>query len=121
MRNERSGARRALVFQADFEIRRRKHKPAGDLNAYDCVLRAQQLIYAWTAESVEAAMRQLEQALKIDANYALANAMLANSYATRRFQGWFKDYDGEAALGLPFADRSFDLVSVAFGLRGSGT
>jgi tetratricopeptide (TPR) repeat protein len=91
------------------EIERLKHKPAGDLNAYDCVLRAQQGIYEWTAESVEAAMRQLEQALKIDPNYALANAMLANSYATRRFQGWFKDYEGEAALGLPLAERALDL------------
>jgi tetratricopeptide (TPR) repeat protein len=53
-------------------------------------------------------MQQLEQALAIDPNYALANAMLANCYATRRFQGWFKDYDGEAALGLPFAHRSVE-------------
>jgi TolB-like protein/DNA-binding SARP family transcriptional activator len=91
------------------EIERLKHKPAGDLNAYDCVLRAQQSIYEWTAESVETAMRQLEQALKIDPNYGLANAMLANCYATRRFQGWFKDYNAEAAEGLRLAERSIDL------------
>jgi TolB-like protein/DNA-binding SARP family transcriptional activator len=91
------------------EIERLKHKPAGDLNAYDCVLRAQQLIYEWTAESVASAMNHLEQALKIDANYALANAMLANAYATRRFQGWSKDYEGEAVAGLRLADRAVEL------------
>ena len=91
------------------EIERLKHKPAGDLNAYDCILRAQQAIYEWTAESVETAMRQLERALKIDANYALANAMLANCYATRRFQGWSKDYQAEAIEGLRLAERAIEL------------
>jgi len=91
------------------EIERLKHKPAGDLNAYDCVLRAQQSIYEWTEESVERAMRQLEQALEIDADYPLANAMLANCYATRRFQGWGKDYAAEAIEGLRLADRAIEL------------
>ena len=54
-------------------------------------------------------MRQLEQALKIDPDYGLATAMLANCYATRRFQGWFKDYDAEAVEGLRLAERSIDL------------
>jgi TolB-like protein/Tfp pilus assembly protein PilF len=91
------------------EIERLKHKPAGDLNAYDLVLRAQQSIYEWTAESVESAMRRLEQALAIDPDYALAGAMLANCYATRRFQGWSRDYQAEAAEGLRLAGRAIEL------------
>ena len=91
------------------EIERLKHKPAGDLNAYDLVLRAQQSIYEWTAESVESAMRRLEQALLIDPDYALAGAMLANCYATRRFQGWGKDYKAEAVEGLRLAGPAVEL------------
>jgi TolB-like protein len=91
------------------EIDRLRHKPAGNLNAYDLVLRAQQGIYEWTPESVEAAMRRLEQALAVDPNYALALAMLANCYATRRFQGWGKDYQAEARDGLRLAARAAEL------------
>jgi TolB-like protein/Tfp pilus assembly protein PilF len=91
------------------EIERLRHKPAGNLNAYDLILRAQQGIYEWTPESVEAAMRRLEQALAIDPNYALALAMFANCYATRRFQGWGKDYKAEAVDGLRLAARAAEL------------
>jgi TolB-like protein/DNA-binding SARP family transcriptional activator/cytochrome c-type biogenesis protein CcmH/NrfG len=91
------------------EIERLKHKPASNLNAYDLLLRAQQAIYEWTAESVEAAMRRLEQALALDPNYALACAMLANCYATRRFQGWAGDHRAESAEGLRYAARAVEL------------
>ena len=91
------------------EIERLKHKPAGNLNAYDLLLRAQQSIYGWTAESVEAAMRSLEQALAIDPDYALALATLANCYTTRRFQGWGKDYRAEAVEGIRLAARAVEL------------
>jgi len=91
------------------EIERMKHKPAGNLNAYDLLLRAQQLIYNWTAESLEAAMRSLEQALAIDPNYAPALAMLANCYTARRYQGWSKDYKVEAIEGLRLAARAVEL------------
>jgi tetratricopeptide (TPR) repeat protein len=91
------------------EIDRLRHKPAGNLNAYDLVLRAQQGIYEWTPESVEASMRRLEQALAVDPSYALALAMLANCYATRRFQGWGKDYKAEAVEGLRLAARAAEL------------
>ncbi len=91
------------------EIERLKHKPAGNLNAYDLLLRAQKLIYDWTAESVEAAMRSLEQALAIDPDYALALATLANCYTTRRFQGWGKDYRAEAVEGVRLAARAVEL------------
>ena len=90
------------------EIERLKHKPAGNLNAYDLLLRAQQSIYQWTPESMEAAMRYLKQALAIDPDYALALATLANCYATRRFQGWGNDYRAEAIEGLRLAARAVE-------------
>ena len=90
------------------EIERLKHRPAGNLNAYDLLLRAQQSIYDWTAESVETAMRSLKQALVIDPNYAPALATLANCYAARRFQGWGKDYKAEAVEALRLAARAVE-------------
>lgn len=90
------------------EINRLKHKSAGNLNAYDLLLRAQQSIYGWTADSVEAAMRSLEEALAIDPDYVPALATLANCYATRRFQGWGKDYRAEAVEGLRLAARAIE-------------
>ena len=90
------------------EIERLKHKPAGNLTAYDLLLRAQRLIYDWTAESMEAAMRSLEQALAIDPNYAPALGMLASCYTARRYQGWSKDYKAEAVEGLRLAARALE-------------
>ena len=91
------------------EIERLKHKPVGNLNAYELLLRARQAIYGWTAESTEAAMRDLKQALAIDPDYALALATLAHCYATRLSQGWAKDYDAEAAEGRRLAARAVEL------------
>src|SRR5206468_1760202 len=56
------------------EIARMKRKPAKSLDAYDLLLRAQQLEYEFTRESFDAALRCLEQALIIDPNYAQAMA-----------------------------------------------
>jgi TolB-like protein/class 3 adenylate cyclase/Tfp pilus assembly protein PilF len=91
------------------EMERIKRKPADNLNAYDHLLRAQQHIYEWTPEGIEAAMRCLEQALALDPNYALAMGTLANCYASRRFQGWGKDYRAEAIEGLRLARRATEL------------
>jgi hypothetical protein len=56
------------------EIERMKRKPVANLDAYDLLLRAQQLEYEFTQESLDAALRSLEQALMIDPNYAQAMA-----------------------------------------------
>jgi tetratricopeptide (TPR) repeat protein len=90
------------------EMQRLKHKPAGDLNAYDLLLRAQQSIYEWTAESLEAAMRSLEQALALDPNYSLASATLANCYSARWSEGWAKDRRAESAEGLRLIARALE-------------
>jgi TolB-like protein/Flp pilus assembly protein TadD len=91
------------------EIDRLKRKSAGNFDAYDLLLRAQQSIYGWTAEGLESAIRDLKQALAIDPDYALALATLAHCYVTRRFQGWAKDYNAEAAEGRRLAARAVEL------------
>ena len=59
------------------EIERLKHKAAANLTAYDHLLRAQQLEYEFTEQSLDAALRQLRDALDADPCYAPAMAFAA--------------------------------------------
>ena len=70
------------------EIERLKQKPAASLDAYDLLLRAQQLEYEFTEESLASALGCLKQALAIDPNYAPAMALAAFCYAGGSIQGW---------------------------------
>ena len=91
------------------EIARMKRKPATSLDAYDLLLRAQQLEYEFTRESFDAALRCLEQALVIDPNYAQAMALAAYCYAERSQQDWLTDRPRETAEGIRLAARAVDL------------
>ena len=91
------------------EIARMKRKPAKSLDAYDLLLRAQQLEYEFTRESFDAALRCLEQALIIDPNYAQAMALAAYCYAERSQQDWLTDRPRETAEGIRLAARAVDL------------
>jgi TolB-like protein len=91
------------------EMRRLRHKPETSLDVYDLVLRAQQLEYQFTRESLAAALRNLEQALAVDADYAPALAQAALCYAERRDQGWADNQEEEAEKGLRLAARAVEL------------
>jgi TolB-like protein/Flp pilus assembly protein TadD len=91
------------------EIGRLKGKPAASLEAYDLLLRAQQLEYEFTEESLAGAIDCLRQALTIDPRYARAMALAAYCYAERRFQGWAKDLGAEATEGLRLSTRAVEL------------
>jgi adenylate cyclase len=65
------------------EMARVKRKAPADLNAYDCFLRASDLIYRWTDESHEEALRLLYQAIELDPEYAQAYAFAAWCYIWR--------------------------------------
>jgi TolB-like protein len=91
------------------EIERLKGKPAANLDAYDLLLRAQQLEYAYTEESLAGALSCLKEALAIDPEYAPALALAAYCYAERNIQGWAQDHEAEAAEGLRLASRALDL------------
>jgi tetratricopeptide (TPR) repeat protein len=69
------------------EIERLRHKPPTNLDAYDLLLRAQQLEYQFTEETIAAALRHLDQALLIDPSYAPAMALTALCYVDRWDQG----------------------------------
>ena len=91
------------------EIDRLKSKPAANLDAYDLLLRAQQLEYEFTAQSLTDALHCLKQALVIDPGYASAMALAACCYAGRNIQGWAQDPAAEAAEGLALASRAVEL------------
>jgi TolB-like protein len=91
------------------EIRRLKTKPATNLDAYGLMLRAQQLEYEFTRESLAEALRCLNEALAIDACYAPAMALAAYCYGWRRIQGWAEDPAAEATEGLRLASRAVEL------------
>jgi TolB-like protein/class 3 adenylate cyclase len=56
------------------EMARVKRNRPADLNTYDYFLRASDLIYQWTPESHEEALRLLYQAIELDPEYAQAYA-----------------------------------------------
>jgi len=91
------------------EIDRLKNKPAADLDAYDLLLRAQQLEYHYSGESLADAIRLLKQALAIDASYAPAMALAAFCYTRRRQQGWAQDLEHERIEGAALATRAVEL------------
>jgi TolB-like protein/DNA-binding winged helix-turn-helix (wHTH) protein/Tfp pilus assembly protein PilF len=91
------------------EIERLNHKPTMNLDAYDLVLRAQQLVDEFTGESLAAALRHLEQALAIDPTHAAAMALAAYCRAQLVAQGWTQDLETEAKEGLRLASRAIEL------------
>jgi TolB-like protein len=91
------------------EIERLKRKPAKNLDAYDLLLRAQQLEYEFTEESLREALGCLKDALAIDPAYAPAMALAAYCQAERRVQGWMREPATEITEGQRLATRAIEL------------
>ena len=72
-------------------------------------MRAQQLEYECTAESLRAALWYLDQALVMDPNYAPAMALAAYCYGERAHQGWTEDAAAETAEGIRLGARAVEL------------
>ena len=62
------------------EIERARRKPPASLDAYDCVLRAIPLVLANTVAESEPAVKLLEEALRLQPDYAHAHALIAHVY-----------------------------------------
>jgi tetratricopeptide (TPR) repeat protein len=91
------------------EIERLRHKPAARLDAYDLLLRAQQLEYEFTPDSLAAAIENVKRALAIDPSYAPAMALGAYCYAERRLQGWTQHVAEECIEGASLASHTVEL------------
>jgi len=103
------------------EIERSKHKPPGDMDAYDLYLRALPELNAIRPEQNKLALDYLYRAIELDPNYALALAHLAWAYEERITRAWgdYGDDDRSAAIAMArraiAADRDDALVLVLAG------
>lgn len=92
------------------EAERRRDVPPDQLDVYDLLLRAYSLRYEFTAESIDAALGCLDQALAIDPNSAAAMAAAAYCHALRHFQGWIRASDDYRSRAVRLAWRATELA-----------
>ena len=80
------------------EIERARSKRPETLDAYDFYLRALPHAYDNTVAENDEAIRLLDEALRLDPNYAVAHAHASWCHEQRWFRGGFNPDDREAAL-----------------------
>jgi len=83
-------------------------KETDNIQAYDAVLKASDLMYRYSLESFARALSHLEKAVELDPNYARAYAMMADIFATPGIS---------VALGLSWEEcrlRSREYLRIAF-------
>jgi adenylate cyclase len=85
------------------EIRRAQHKPTGNLQAYDLLLRALPHYYSHARERHEEAINLLRRATEIDPTYALAFAWLAWCLYRPIVMGWTRAAEPELREAVRFA------------------
>jgi TolB-like protein/Tfp pilus assembly protein PilF len=77
------------------EMARVKRKPPANADAYDCFLRASELIHQWTNEGHEEALRLLYKAIELDPDYGQAYAFATCCYCRRKVNGLVTEPDNE--------------------------
>ncbi|HEV2897040.1 MAG TPA: adenylate/guanylate cyclase domain-containing protein [Pseudaminobacter sp.] len=80
------------------EIERARRKRPDSLDAYDVYLRAMPHAYANTPANTDEALRLLNEALRLDPNYAAAHSYAAWAHEQRFLRGGFHPEDRAAAL-----------------------
>ena len=91
------------------EIERSKRKPTEKLDAYDYYLRGLAVVEGATKDENEEALRLFYKAIEIDANFALAHAMVARCFTLRKANGWMTDVAKESAETAKQARRAVEL------------
>jgi TolB-like protein len=79
------------------EVRRAKHKPTENLDAYDYYLRGLARARRWTREANDQALQLFERAFALDNGLACAYGMAAWCYMQRKVRGWMIDHVQESA------------------------
>ena len=82
------------------EIARIERKPTPSLDAYDCYLRGLAVVYRWTRDANNEALRLFYRAIELDPNFALAHGFAAWCYSQRKSNRWVTDQSREAAEAL---------------------
>jgi len=91
------------------EIERSKRKPTEKLDAYDYYLRGLAVVEGATKDENEEALRFFYKSIEIDANFALAHAMVARCFTLRKANGWMADVAKESAETAKQARRAVEL------------
>lgn len=80
------------------EIERIKRQRPVSFNAYDLLLRSQQLVFAGMPKEAEKAILLLEEALKLEPNYSAAHAYLSWCFHSRFGRGGLREEDRLTAI-----------------------
>jgi TolB-like protein/class 3 adenylate cyclase/Flp pilus assembly protein TadD len=91
------------------EIERSKRKPTEKLDAYDYYLRGLAVVEGAIKDENEEALRFFYKSIEIDANFALAHAMVARCFTLRKANGWMTDVAKESAETAKQARRAVEL------------
>jgi len=91
------------------EIERSRRKRPQDLGAYDYTMRAMPHVWALESEESIKALKLLDKALAIDAEYPLALSLAGWCHAQRSVYNWADDIAGSQALARTLAERAAEL------------
>jgi TolB-like protein/class 3 adenylate cyclase/tetratricopeptide (TPR) repeat protein len=91
------------------EIERSRRKPTEKLDAYDYYLRGLAVVEGATKDENEEALRLFYKAIEIDANFAMAHAMVARCFTLRKANGWMADVAKESTETAKVARRAAEL------------
>ncbi|MEM7121593.1 MAG: adenylate/guanylate cyclase domain-containing protein [Pseudomonadota bacterium] len=81
----------------------------GNPTAYDCVLRAQSLYYEISRTANAEARPILEEAIRLDPNYARAHVVLAAIHNMDFMQSWSDDPERSLAMAIEIGQKAFAL------------
>ena len=91
------------------EIERSRRKPTGSLDAYDHYLRGMAELHAGTREAIQRALAEFLEALRLDPDFASANAMAAWCHFWRKVNRWLDHPERDIAEGIRLARRAIEL------------
>ena len=93
----------------DAEIARAQRRPPSNLSAYDLFLRAMARFYRATQGGMKERLRDLEEAIALDPNYAPAHALAAQCLVYYVIQGYSDDTARDKAEGANHARTAISL------------
>lgn len=93
----------------DAEIKRAKHKPTENLDAYDYYLRGLAKARRHTVEANDKALQLFSKAIALDPGLACAYGMAAWCYMQRKARGWMVEHAQESAEATRLARKAVHL------------
>jgi TolB-like protein len=88
------------------EMKRAKHKPTENLDAYDYYLRGLASARRWTKDANSETLQLFRKAIELDPSLACAYGMAAWCYTQRKGRGWMTDHVQESAEATRLARKA---------------